>query len=96
MMQRFDPLEVPRVGRCLGEASAGTGKTFLAVAAAVRGLKDALYERIILCRPAVEAGEPLGFLPGDLNQKIDPYLRYKSISVHWLNYPSSHLFTLKG
>lgn len=54
---------------------AGTGKTFLAVAAAVRGLKDGLFERIILCRPAVEAGEHLGFLPGDLQAKINPFLR---------------------
>ena len=54
---------------------AGTGKTFLAVAAAVAALRDSRVERIILTRPAVEAGENLGFLPGDLQQKIDPYLR---------------------
>lgn len=54
---------------------AGTGKTFLAVAAAVSALQDSRVERIILTRPAVEAGENLGFLPGDLQQKIDPYLR---------------------
>ncbi len=54
---------------------AGTGKTFLAVAAAVSALQDKRVERIILTRPAVEAGEKLGFLPGDLQQKIDPYLR---------------------
>jgi phosphate starvation-inducible protein PhoH and related proteins len=54
---------------------AGTGKTFLAVAAAVSALRDNRVERIILTRPAVEAGENLGFLPGDLQQKIDPYLR---------------------
>ncbi|MCK5130672.1 MAG: PhoH family protein [Candidatus Sabulitectum sp.] len=54
---------------------AGTGKTFLAVAAAVSALRDNRVERIILTRPAVEAGEKLGFLPGDLQQKIDPYLR---------------------
>ncbi len=54
---------------------AGTGKTFLAVAAAVSALRDSRVERIILTRPAVEAGENLGFLPGDLQQKIDPYLR---------------------
>jgi phosphate starvation-inducible PhoH-like protein len=54
---------------------AGTGKTFLAVAAAVSALQDNRVERIILTRPAVEAGENLGFLPGDLQQKIDPYLR---------------------
>jgi len=54
---------------------AGTGKTFLAVAAGVAALRDNRVERIILTRPAVEAGENLGFLPGDLQQKIDPYLR---------------------
>ncbi|PIE51435.1 phosphate starvation-inducible protein PhoH [Candidatus Fermentibacteria bacterium] len=54
---------------------AGTGKTFLAVAEAVSALRDNRVERIILTRPAVEAGENLGFLPGDLQQKIDPYLR---------------------
>lgn len=54
---------------------AGTGKTFLAVAAAVASLRDGRVERIVITRPAVEAGENLGFLPGDLLQKIDPYLR---------------------
>lgn len=54
---------------------AGTGKTFIAVAAAVAALRDGLVDRIVITRPAVEAGENLGFLPGDLQQKIDPYLR---------------------
>lgn len=54
---------------------AGTGKTYLAMAMAVRALKDKEVGRIILTRPAVEAGEKLGFLPGDLYQKVDPYLR---------------------
>lgn len=54
---------------------AGTGKTYLAVAVAVSKLKEKEVERIILCRPAVEAGESLGFLPGDLRDKVDPYLR---------------------
>ena len=54
---------------------AGTGKTFLAVAAAVSQLQDNKFDRIILSRPAVEAGEKLGFLPGDLKDKVDPYLR---------------------
>ena len=54
---------------------AGTGKTFLAVAAAVSQLIENKFERIILSRPAVEAGEKLGFLPGDLKEKVDPYLR---------------------
>jgi phosphate starvation-inducible protein PhoH and related proteins len=54
---------------------AGTGKTYTAVALAVRALKNKLIKKIILTRPAVEAGENLGFLPGDLKEKIDPYLR---------------------
>ena len=58
-----------------GIGPAGTGKTFLAVVMAVRALKRKEVERIILTRPAVEAGEKLGFLPGDLQEKIDPYLR---------------------
>ncbi len=59
----------------LGVGPAGTGKTFLAVAMAVRALRDKEVNRIILTRPAIEAGEKLGFLPGDLQSKIDPYLR---------------------
>ncbi len=59
----------------MGIGPAGTGKTFLAVAMAVTALKSKQVERIILTRPAVEAGEKLGFLPGDLQNKIDPYLR---------------------
>lgn len=54
---------------------AGTGKTYTAVALAVVALKSKLVRRIVLCRPAVEAGERLGFLPGDLKDKVDPYLR---------------------
>ncbi|MGB3077997.1 MAG: PhoH family protein [Saprospiraceae bacterium] len=54
---------------------AGTGKTYTAVALAVRALKNSIVKKIILTRPAVEAGENLGFLPGDLKEKIDPYLR---------------------
>jgi phosphate starvation-inducible PhoH-like protein len=54
---------------------AGTGKTYTAVALAVRALKNKMCKKIILTRPAVEAGESLGFLPGDLKEKIDPYLR---------------------
>ncbi len=54
---------------------AGTGKTYTAVALAVRALKNKLVKKIILTRPAVEAGESLGFLPGDLKDKVDPYLR---------------------
>jgi phosphate starvation-inducible PhoH-like protein len=59
----------------LGVGPAGTGKTYLAVASAVEALDNDLVNRLILVRPAVEAGERLGFLPGDLAQKIDPYLR---------------------
>ena len=58
-----------------GVGPAGTGKTFLAVAMAVKALRDKQVSRIILTRPAIEAGERLGFLPGDLQSKIDPYLR---------------------
>ena len=58
-----------------GIGPAGTGKTYLAVAAAIDALLNEKVDRIILIRPAVEAGEKLGFLPGDLSQKVDPYLR---------------------
>ena len=58
-----------------GVGPAGTGKTYLAMALAVVALKNKEIERIVLTRPAVEAGEKLGFLPGDLTQKVDPYLR---------------------
>ena len=58
-----------------GLGPAGTGKTFLAVACAVDALERSGVQRIVLTRPAVEAGEHLGFLPGDLTQKVDPYLR---------------------
>ena len=58
-----------------GIGPAGTGKTYLAVAAAIDALLNERVDRIILIRPAVEAGEKLGFLPGDLSQKVDPYLR---------------------
>ncbi|MEO5677384.1 MAG: PhoH family protein [Usitatibacter sp.] len=66
-MRKFD------ITFCVGPA--GTGKTFLAVAAAVDSLERDAVKRIVLTRPAVEAGEKLGFLPGDLAQKVDPYLR---------------------
>jgi phosphate starvation-inducible PhoH-like protein len=58
-----------------GVGPAGTGKTYLAVAAAAAALNDKQIKRIVLCRPAVEAGERLGFLPGDIAEKINPYLR---------------------
>jgi phosphate starvation-inducible PhoH-like protein len=60
---------------CFGIGPAGTGKTYLAVACAVEALDQEHVRRIVLVRPAVEAGERLGFLPGDMSQKVDPYLR---------------------
>lgn len=66
---------IDRFNVVFGIGPAGTGKTYLAMAKAVQALKDKQVERIILTRPAVEAGENLGFLPGSLHDKIDPYLR---------------------
>jgi len=66
----------------LGIGPAGTGKTYLAMAMAVKALKDADVARIVLTRPAVEAGEALGFLPGDLYEKLDPYLRPLHDALH--------------
>jgi len=60
---------------CFAIGPAGTGKTYLAVAFAVASLKKGIVKKIVLARPAVEAGESLGFLPGDFREKIDPYLR---------------------
>ncbi len=60
---------------CFGIGPAGTGKTYLAVAYAIAQLKKGIVKKIVLARPAVEAGESLGFLPGDFKEKIDPYLR---------------------
>lgn len=65
-----------------GVGPAGTGKTYLAVAAAVQAVKEGRVKRIVLVRPAVEAGEKLGFLPGDFQQKIDPYLRPLHDALH--------------
>ncbi|MFA1820448.1 PhoH family protein [Virgibacillus oceani] len=65
-----------------GIGPAGTGKTYLAVVMAVHALKNGLIKRIILTRPAVEAGESLGFLPGDLKEKVDPYLRPLYDALH--------------
>ena len=67
--------EISRKTVVLGIGPAGTGKTYLAVAQAVAAFRDKKVNRIILTRPAVEAGEKLGFLPGDLQNKVDPYLR---------------------
>ncbi len=65
-----------------GIGPAGTGKTYLAVVMAVNALKDGHVKRIVLTRPAVEAGESLGFLPGDLKEKVDPYLRPLYDALH--------------
>lgn len=66
---------IKRSSIVFGVGPAGTGKTYLAVALAVYALKNKGIDKIILTRPAVEAGEKLGFLPGDMNEKVDPYLR---------------------
>ena len=81
----------------LGVGPAGTGKTFLAVAMAVTALKNKKVSRIILTRPAVEAGEKLGFLPGDLQNKIDPYLRplYDAL-YEMLTYEGYHKYAERG
>ena len=72
---------------CIGPA--GTGKTYLAVAVALDYLKRGELKRIVLCRPAVEAGEHLGFLPGDLRSKVNPYLRPLYDALHDLMPPST-------
>ena len=74
LMQRHDLV--------FGVGPAGTGKTYLAVARAVAALLSGQVSRIILCRPAVEAGERLGFLPGDFREKVDPYLRPLIDALH--------------
>ena len=75
----------------LGVGPAGTGKTFLAVAMAVEALRNKEVSRIILTRPAVEAGESLGFLPGDLQSKIDPYLRPLYDALYEMLGPENYL-----
>ncbi len=70
-----EALRDENVDLIFGVGPAGTGKTFLAVAAAVEALKQERFDRIIVTRPAVEAGEKLGYLPGDLAEKVDPYLQ---------------------
>ena len=77
----FDTVDKNDVVFCNGPA--GTGKTFLAVCFAISALENNLIDKIILCRPAVEAGENLGFLPGDLKEKVDPYLAplYDALNV---------------
>ncbi len=81
----------------LGVGPAGTGKTYLAVAMAVTALKNKEVSKLILTRPAVEAGEKLGFLPGDLQQKIDPYLRPLYDALHdMLGFETYARYTEKG
>ena len=77
----FETVDKNDVVFCNGPA--GTGKTFLAVCFAISALENKLIDKIILCRPAVEAGENLGFLPGDLKEKVDPYLAplYDALNV---------------
>ena len=75
----------------LAVGPAGTGKTYLAMAMAVVALKAKEVERIVLTRPAVEAGEKLGFLPGDMTQKVDPYLRPLYDALHELMGADSYL-----
>ena len=72
-----------------GIGPAGTGKTYLAMAKAVQALQAKMVSRIILTRPAVEAGERLGYLPGTLNEKIDPYLRPLYDALHDMIDPES-------
>ena len=67
-----------------GIGPAGTGKTYLAMAMSVAAFKEKQVSRIILTRPAVEAGEKLGFLPGDLQDKVDPY--FKPLMMHFMIY----------
>ncbi len=73
--QRAFVASIETRGLTIGSGPAGTGKTFLAVVMAVRALRRREVARVILTRPAVEAGEKLGFLPGDVKEKVDPYLR---------------------
>lgn len=74
-----------------GTGPAGTGKTYLAVAMAVQAFKEGSVNRIILTRPAIEAGEKLGFLPGDLQSKVDPYLRPLYDALYQMLGPESYL-----
>jgi len=82
--QKYYINEIKHFPIVFGIGPAGTGKTFLAVAMAVKAYREKLVSRIVLTRPAVEAGERLGFLPGDLQDKVDPYLRPLYDSLHIL------------
>jgi len=74
---------------------AGTGKTYLAVAMAVKAFREKAVSRIILTRPAVEAGERLGFLPGDMQNKVDPYLRPLYDALHQIMGPETYLSNME-
>jgi phosphate starvation-inducible protein PhoH and related proteins len=80
--QRYYISAIKRSDLVFGIGPAGTGKTYLAVVMAINALKNGQVKRIILTRPAVEAGESLGFLPGDLKEKVDPYLRPLYDALH--------------
>ena len=80
--QRYYISAIKKSDLVFGIGPAGTGKTYLAVVMAVTALKSGAVKRIILTRPAVEAGESLGFLPGDLKEKVDPYLRPLYDALH--------------
>ena len=78
-----------------GIGPAGTGKTFLAVAMAIKAFREKLVSRIILTRPAVEAGERLGFLPGDLQNKVDPYMRPLYDALYYIMGPETYQSNLE-
>ncbi|MFD6439210.1 PhoH family protein [Peribacillus sp. NPDC060186] len=80
--QRYYIQAIKKLDLVFGIGPAGTGKTYLAVVMAINALKNGHVKRIILTRPAVEAGESLGFLPGDLKEKVDPYLRPLYDALH--------------
>ncbi|MBM0064314.1 PhoH family protein [Alkalicoccobacillus gibsonii] len=80
--QKHYVTQIRKKDMTFGIGPAGTGKTYLAVVMAVNALKDGVVHRIVLTRPAVEAGESLGFLPGDLKEKVDPYLRPLYDALH--------------
>ena len=89
----IDAINKNTVVFCIGPA--GTGKTFLAVAMAVKAFREKKVSRIILTRPAVEAGERLGFLPGDLQNKVDPYLRPLYDALHQIMGPETYMTNLE-
>ena len=84
MGQRLYAHQIKKNDLVIGIGPAGTGKTFLAVVMAAQSLRSGKVKRIVLTRPAVEAGESLGFLPGDLKEKVDPYLRPLYDGLHFV------------